>query len=104
MVLTGAVIAPAMTVQAELLSQLAPRVMLTEAYTWLTTTNLSLAALGSAVAGAVVDGPAGATGGFLVAAGAALVATGVAAWPGALTPRPIRVPNTMAIAEEQGEP
>lgn len=90
MVLSGAVIAPAMTVQAELLSQLAPRAMLTEAYTWLTTTNLSLAALGSAVAGAVVDGPAGATGGFLVAAGAALVATGVAAWPGALAPRPIR--------------
>lgn len=87
LLLTGAVIAPAMTVQAGLMAHIAPASMLTEAYTWLTTVNLTMAAAGSAVAGAVVDGPAGAIGGFVVCAVAAAVAAVVAAWPGALAPK-----------------
>jgi hypothetical protein len=86
-VLTGAVIAPAMTVQAGLMAQLAPASMLTESYTWLTTVNLAMAALGSAAAGIVVDGPTGAVGGFGLCAAAAAVATTLAAWPGLLSPR-----------------
>ncbi|MFI6229724.1 MFS transporter [Micromonospora echinospora] len=103
LLLSGAVIAPAMTVQAGLMARIAPASMLTEAYTWLTTVNLTLAALGSAVTGAIVDGPAGAVGGFLVCAAAAAAAAVLAAWPGVLAPRrprdvvdrpadPLRVP------------
>jgi hypothetical protein len=100
LLVTGAVIAPAMTVQAGLMARIAPPSMLTEAYTWLTTVNLTMAAAGSAVAGAVVDGPAGAVGGFVLCAAAAAVAAVTAAWPGVLTPRgvtsappdPVRAP------------
>ncbi|MEY9944924.1 MFS transporter [Kitasatospora sp. GAS1066B] len=87
LLLTGAVIAPAMTVEAGLVSRLAPESMLNEAYTWLTTTNLSMAALGSAVGGVIVDQPGGWAWGFLAAAGATALAAGVAAWPGALAVR-----------------
>jgi len=87
LVVTGAVIAPAMTVQADLVARTAPASMLTEAYTWLTTVNLTMAAAGTAVAGAVVDGPAEAIGGFGLCALAAAVAAVVAAWPGVLAPR-----------------
>ncbi len=101
LLITGAVIAPAMTVQAGLMARIAPPSMLTEAYTWLTTVNLTMAAAGSAVAGAIVDGPAGAIGGFLLCAVAAAVAAVIACWPGVLSPRrtatpappdPVRVP------------
>lgn len=85
---TGAVIAPVMTVQAGLMARISPPSMLTEAYTWLTTVNLALAALGAAAAGIVVDSSAGALGGFALCAAAAAVAAVVAAWPGALAERP----------------
>lgn len=85
LVLAGAVIAPAMTVQAGLMAELAPASMLTESYTWLTTVNLTMAALGAATAGIVVDGPTGAVGGFGVCAVAAAAATTLAAWPGLLS-------------------
>ncbi|GAP46274.1 MFS transporter [Streptomyces azureus] len=84
---SGAVIAPALTVEAELVGALVPERMLNEAYTWLTTTNLSMAALGSAVTGALVEGRDGPTYGFLAAAAATAIAAAVAAWPGLLTPR-----------------
>ncbi|MDH6574465.1 MFS transporter [Kitasatospora sp. MAP5-34] len=87
LLLTGAVIAPAMTVEAGLVARLAPESMLNEAYTWLTTTNLSMAALGSAAGGVIVDHPGGWAWGFMAAAVATAVAAGVAAWPGALSPR-----------------
>lgn len=87
LVLTGAVIAPVMTVQAGLVAQIAPASMLTESYTWFTTVNLAMAALGSAVAGVVVDGSTGAVGGFGVCALATAVAAVLAVWPGLLSPR-----------------
>ncbi|MFD4830660.1 MFS transporter [Streptomyces uncialis] len=76
---SGAVIAPALTVEAELVSATVPERMLNEAYTWLTTVNLSMAALGSAVTGVLVDRPSGHTWGFLAAAGATAVAAIAAA-------------------------
>ncbi|GGZ03527.1 MFS transporter [Streptomyces poonensis] len=84
---SGAVIAPALTVEAELVSEATPEHLLNEAYTWLTTVNLSMAALGSAVTGVVVDRPLGYTWGFLAAAGAAAAAATVA---GAATLEPSR--------------
>ncbi|TDC61196.1 MFS transporter [Micromonospora sp. KC207] len=92
LLVTGAVIAPAMTVQAGLMARIAPASMLTEAYTWLTTVNLTMAAAGSAVAGVIVDGPAGAIGGFVLCAVAAALATVIAAWPGVLAPRSAATP------------
>ncbi len=95
---SGAVIAPALTVEAELVSQVAEERMLNEAYTWLTTVNLSMAALGSAVTGAVVDRPAGHTWGFLAAAGATAVAAAVAATGTLEAPAP---PSAKAVAGRQ---
>ncbi len=99
---TGAVIAPVMTVQAGLMAKIAPPGMLTEAYTWLTTTNLALAAAGAAVAGIVVDSSAGAVGGFLLCAAAAGVAAVVAAWPGALAPRRLADDSAAGTAANDG--
>ncbi|MEU6880320.1 MFS transporter [Streptomyces sp. NPDC046712] len=79
LLVSGAVIAPALTVEAELVSKTVPEPMLNEAYTWLTTVNLSMAALGSAVTGVVVDRPGGHMWGFLAAAAATAVAAAVAA-------------------------
>jgi MFS family permease len=87
LLVTGAVIAPLLTVQAALVARLTPRAMLTEAYTWLTTTNLAAAALGSAVTGWVLDLTGSAGWGFTVAAVGTAGAVVVAAWPGALSPR-----------------
>jgi MFS family permease len=85
----GAVIAPTLTVQASLLAEVTPESMLNEVYTWLTTTNLSAAALGSATTGAVVDA-VGADTGFLVAAVAAGIAAAVALRVATVT-RPVLV-------------
>jgi len=69
--------------------------MRTEAYTWLTTISMGVAALGSAVAGVVVDGRYGAEGGFLLAA----VTTGLALLlaPGLRTARSV-TPRLQAVA------
>ncbi|MFC9979264.1 MFS transporter [Gordonia sp. NPDC127522] len=55
LVLTGAVIAPATAVLAELVAAAVPAGMLTEAFTWFTCVNMSVAALGGAIAGQVVE-------------------------------------------------
>lgn len=75
--LTGAVIAPALAVQAGLVADRAPPGTLNEAYTWLTTTNLTCAAIGATTTGLVVD-RAGAAGGFAAAALAAGMAAALA--------------------------
>lgn len=84
LVLTGAVIAPLLTVQANVIAHLAPASMLTESYTWLTTTNLAASALGSAATGMLLDRTGWPAGGFVLAACAAGVAAAVACRPGAL--------------------
>ncbi|KGM11900.1 MFS transporter, partial [Cellulomonas bogoriensis 69B4 = DSM 16987] len=74
LVVTGAVIAPLLTVQANIVAHLSPQGMLTEAYTWMTTTNLSAAALGAALTGVVVDTTGSAAWGFVATGLAAAVA------------------------------
>ncbi|WNV77625.1 MFS transporter [Geodermatophilus sp. DSM 44513] len=93
---TGGVIAPALAVMAGLVAELTDESMRTEAYTWLTTTSMGIAALGSAVAGVVVDGRLGAEGGFLLAA----VSTGLALLlaPGLRVRRPATAPVPEVVA------
>lgn len=96
---TGAVIAPLLTVQANLVAHIAPPSMLTESYTWLTTTNLSSVALGSAATGVVVDLTGSAGWGFAVAAGATLLAAAVACRPGIFEPAVPRAADPVLAPE-----
>ncbi len=81
LVVTGAVIAPATTVLAELVAETVPGSMLTEGYTWFTAVNMSCAALGSAVAGRLIDLPAGVSGAFWACAAAAGLGAAIAVVP-----------------------
>ena len=72
--LTGAVIAPATAVLAELVAAAVPSSMLTEAYTWFTCVNMSVAALGGAIAGQVVENSGGVSLAFWICAVAAALA------------------------------
>ena len=73
----GAVIAPLLATGYQLVSDVAPGGMVTEAYTWNITALVAGIAAGSALTGGLVE-VAGWRSGFLVAAGAALVAAGIA--------------------------
>jgi MFS family permease len=81
LVLGGAAIAPALTVETNLVGRLAPAAMLNEAYTWVVTVSVAGSAAGGAVAGAIVDQPGGLPWAFLFAAGVLLVAALIAAVP-----------------------
>ena len=74
----GAVIAPLLATGHQLVSDVAPRGMVTEAYTWSITALVAGIAAGSALTGALVE-TAGWRAGFLVAVMAALVAAATAA-------------------------
>lgn len=73
LLLTGAVIAPATAMLAEMVAAAVPASMLTEAYTWFTCVNMSVAALGAAVTGRVVETSGGVRSSFLMCAAAAAV-------------------------------
>lgn len=77
----GAAIAPALTVGNNLVGRIAPGSMLNEAYTWIVTVSVAASAAGGSVAGLIVDQPGGVPWGFLFAAAALTLATGVAALP-----------------------
>ena len=81
LVLGGATIAPALTVETNLVGRLAPAAMLNEAYTWVVTVSVAGSAAGGAVAGAIVDQPGGLPWAFLFAAGVLVVAALIAAVP-----------------------
>jgi MFS family permease len=81
LVLGGATIAPALTVESNLVGRLAPAAMLNEAYTWVVTVSVAGSAAGGAVAGAIVDQPGGLPWAFLFAAGVLLVAALIAGVP-----------------------
>lgn len=81
LVLGGAMIAPALTVETNLVGRLAPAAMLNEAYTWVVTVSVAGSAAGGAVAGAIVDQPGGLPWAFLFAAGVLVVAALIAAVP-----------------------
>ncbi|MGK5680736.1 MFS transporter [Actinoplanes sp. URMC 104] len=81
LVLGGAVIAPALTVENNLVSRLAPAAMLNEAFTWVVTVSVAGSAAGGAVAGAIVDQPGGLAWAFAFAGAVLAVAALVAAVP-----------------------
>ncbi|WP_433300570.1 MFS transporter [Actinoplanes sp. CA-030573] len=81
LVLGGATIAPALTVENTLVGRLAPAAMLNEAYTWMVTVSVAGSAAGGAVAGAIVDQPGGLPWSFVFAGGVLAVGALVAAVP-----------------------
>ena len=81
LVLGGATIAPALTVENSLVGRIAPAGMLNEAYTWMVTVSVGGSAAGGALAGVIVDQPGGLPWSFVFAAAVLLVAAAVAAIP-----------------------
>ena len=81
LVIGGATIAPALTVETNLVGRIAPAAMLNEAYTWVVTVSVAGSALGGAVAGIIVDQPGGLPWAFVFAAGVLALAALVAAPP-----------------------
>ena len=81
LVVGGATIAPALTVETNLVGRIAPAGMLNEAYTWVVTLSVAGSAAGGAVAGAIVDQPGGLPWAFVFAAAVLVVAALVAAVP-----------------------
>src|SRR5258705_13981492 len=59
LIVGGAPIAPALTVQNSLVGQIVPGSMLNEAYPWLVTVSVASSAAGVAATGLVVDHPGG---------------------------------------------
>ncbi|MFI5913511.1 MFS transporter [Dactylosporangium sp. NPDC051541] len=83
LVIGGATIAPALTVQNSMVGLIVPPSMLNEAYTWLVTVSIGASAAGVGVTGLVVDRPGGAVWAFLLAG--ASVAAGALVAPTAFT-------------------
>jgi MFS family permease len=81
LVIGGAAIAPALTVETNLVGRIAPAGMLNEAYTWVVTVSVAGSAAGGAVAGAIVDQPGGLPWAFVLAAVVLAIAALVAAVP-----------------------
>jgi MFS family permease len=80
--LGGTAIAPTLTVQSTLVGSIAPAHATTEAFTWLSTIAFGASAIGAAVGGALIDGPAGVSGSLLLAAAGAALAVAVTLVPG----------------------
>ncbi|MGK5742910.1 MFS transporter [Micromonospora sp. URMC 103] len=81
LVVGGATIAPALTLENTLVGRIAPPGMLNEAYTWVVTMSVAASAAGGAVAGVIVDHAGGVPWAFLFAGAAVAVGAGVAALP-----------------------
>ncbi|GAA3910452.1 MFS transporter [Actinoplanes auranticolor] len=82
LIVGGVAMAPALTVENNLVSRIAPGAVLNEAYTWVLTMAITASAAGSAAAGAVVDRSGDARWAFALAGGLALAAAIVAGRPG----------------------
>jgi MFS family permease len=87
--LGGTAIAPTLTVQSSLVGSIAPAHATTEAFTWLSTVAFGASAVGAAVGGALIEGPAGVSGSLVLAAGGAAVAVAVTLVPGRRPPVPV---------------
>jgi MFS family permease len=81
LVIGGAAIAPALTVENSLVGRLSPAGMLNEAYTWMVTVSVSGSAAGGAIAGIIVDQPGGLPWAFTFAGVVVLLAAAVASVP-----------------------
>ncbi|SCL64239.1 Major Facilitator Superfamily protein [Micromonospora citrea] len=81
LVIGGATIAPALTLENTLVGRVAPTSMLNEAYTWVVTMSVGASAGGGAVAGLIIDHAGGVPWAFLFAGAAVAVGAGIAALP-----------------------
>jgi MFS family permease len=91
--LGGTAIAPTLTVQNTLVGSMAPVHATTEAFTWLSTITVGASAIGAALGGALIEGPAGVPGSLVLATLGAALAVIVTLVPGRrppVTPRALR--------------
>lgn len=82
LVVGGATIAPALTLENTMVGRITPAGMLNEAYTWVVTMSVGASAAGGAVAGLIVDHAGGPAWAFVFAGAAVAVAAVVAGRPG----------------------
>jgi MFS family permease len=82
LVIGGAAIAPALTLENMMVGRISPVSMLNEAYTWVVTVAVGASAAGGAGAGMIIDHGGGVPWAFLFAGAAVAVGAGVAALPG----------------------
>jgi hypothetical protein len=80
--LGGTAIAPTLTVQNNLVSEIAPPHATTEAFTWLSTVAFGASAIGSALGGALIESPYGVSGSLVLAAVGAGVGAAATLVPG----------------------
>ncbi|MFF5178523.1 MFS transporter [Micromonospora sp. NPDC000316] len=97
LVIGGATIAPALTLENTLVGRIAPTGMLNEAYTWVVTVAVATSAVGGAVAGLIVDSAGGVPWAFVFAGAAVAVAAAVAALPAG----PIARAETSTVRAEE---
>ncbi|WP_426508152.1 MFS transporter [Dactylosporangium sp. McL0621] len=100
LLLGGATIAPALTVQNSMVGQVVPRSMLTEAYTWLVTVSIGASAAGVAVTGLVVDRPGGVVWAFLLAGAAVAAGAVVAPAPRVVDSSAVVAPSVTRSSDE----
>jgi MFS family permease len=81
LVIGGATIAPALTVENALVGRISPASMLNESYTWVVTVSVGASAVGGASAGLIVDRTGGVAWAFAFAAAAVGLAAAVSAAP-----------------------
>ncbi|MGN9906113.1 MFS transporter [Phytohabitans sp. LJ34] len=103
----GATIAPALTVENNMVGRIAPVTMLNEAYTWVITVAVAFTAVGGSVSGLIVDQPGGVPWAFLFAGAAVGVAAVVAGLPSGSIARAdaratARINQTLAAATVSG--
>lgn len=96
LVVGGAMIAPALTLENTLVGRISPSGMLNEAYTWVVTMSIGASAAGGAVAGVIVDSAGGVTLAFLFAGVALAAGAGLAGLPSG----PIARAETAAVRLE----
>ncbi|MEV4480874.1 MFS transporter [Micromonospora coxensis] len=100
LVIGGATIAPALTLENTLVGRIAPASMLNEAYTWVVTMSVAASAAGGAVAGLIVDQAGGVPWAFLFAGAAVAVGAAVAGMPAG----PVARAEARAVRAEQPTP
>ncbi|MEU5785008.1 MFS transporter [Micromonospora lupini] len=100
LVVGGATIAPALTLENTLVGRIAPAGMLNEAYTWVVTVAVAASAAGGAVAGLIVDRAGGVPWAFVFAGAAVAVGAAVAALPAG----PIARAEASAVRAEEPVP
>ncbi|MEV1143537.1 MFS transporter [Micromonospora sp. NPDC049799] len=97
LVIGGATIAPALTLENTLIGRISPTSMLNEAYTWVVTMSVGASAAGGAVAGLIVDHAGGVPWAFLFAGAAVAVGAVVAGLPAG----PVARAEAAAVRAEQ---